>query len=251
MARNFLISVAICFVFVFFSLLAYSAEEGLVSYWTFDDDKGDKAKDSCKTGNDGTIKGKSQWVQGKTGTALSFVKQDAIYVEVNNNPSLNIKEQITMCAWIKPASIYIGEDWKERNCVMAKRRAYYLDISEKGNLASYLYGVQPQEWLSGATDMKKYINKWVHVATTYDGKEHKLYVDGKLDVSVKKSGQISEVTDNFYIGWVDNNRYFDGVIDEVMLWSKALTIDELAKSLSVNPKLKLASCWGILKAQRP
>ncbi|HGE73219.1 TPA: LamG domain-containing protein [Candidatus Poribacteria bacterium] len=251
MARKFLISITIYIILAFFSSLAYSAEEGLVSYWTFDDGKGDKAKDSGKAGNEGVIKGKSQWVQGKTGTALSFVKQDAIYVEVKNNPSLNIKEQITMCAWIKPASIYTGEDWKERNCVMAKRRAYYLDINEKGNLASYLYGVQPQEWLSGAIDMKKFMNKWVHVATTYDGKEHKLYVDGKLDVSVKKSGLISEVTDDFYIGWVDNNRYFDGTIDEVMLWSKALTADELSKSLSVDRNSKLASCWGRLKTLHP
>ncbi len=251
MTSNYQKFVLICILLIFFSSLVYSAEEGLVSYWTFDDGKGDKAKDSCKTGNEGIIKGKSQLVQGKTGTALLFIKQDAIYVEVNNNPSLNIKEQITMCAWIKPTSIYTGDDWKERNCVMAKRRAYYLDINEKGNLASYLYGVQPQEWLSGVTDMKKFINKWVHVATTYDGKEHKLFIDGKLDIAVKKSGQISEVTDNFYIGWVDNNRYFDGAIDEAMLWSKALTIDELAKSLSVNPDLKLASCWGILKTQCP
>ncbi len=239
-----------CLILAFFSSLVFSAEEELIGYWTFDD-KGDKAKDSSKMKNDGIIKGKAQWVQGKTGTAILFIKQEAIYIEVSNNPSLNINEQITMCAWIKPESIYIGGDWKERNCVMAKRRAYYLDINEQGNLASYLYGVQPQEWLSGTTDIRKYIGKWVHVATTYDGKEHKLFVDGKLDASIKKSGQISEVAESFYIGWVDNNRYFDGIIDEVMLWSKALTADDLARSLSVNPKLKLAACWGILKTQRP
>lgn len=227
----------------------YSAEEELIGNWTFDDAKGDKAKDSSKKKNDGIIKGKGQWVQGKIGNALLFVKQEAIHIEVINNPSLDIKEQITMSAWIKPTSIYIGGDWKERNCVMAKRRAYYLDINEQGNLASYLYGVQPQEWLSGTTDMRKFIDKWVHVTTTYDGKEHKLFVNGKLDASAKKSGQISEVTESFYIGWVDNNRYFDGIIDEVMLLSKALTADELAKSLSVNPNLKLTSCWGKLKTR--
>ncbi len=232
------------------SYKSYSAEEGLVGYWTLDDGKGEKAKDSGNLGNDGTIKGNAQWVEGKKDKALLFVKQSAIYVEIANNPSLNIKEQITMSAWIKPTSIYLGGDWKERNCVMAKRRAYYLDINEEGYLASYLYGVQPQEWLVGKTDLTKYLNRWIHVATTYDGKEHTLYVNGITDISVKKSGNISEVTESFYIGWVDNNRYFDGIIDEVMLWSKALSAGELAKSLSVYPERKLVACWANLKASK-
>jgi len=241
-------------MFLFFltlSINAFSAEEGLIAYWSFDDGKGDVANDLTKNGNTGDIKGKSQWVAGKVGTALAFEKPSTIFVEIKDNPTLNITEQITMSAWIKPTEIYLGGDWKERNCVIAKRRAYYMDISETGNLASYLYGVQPQEWLIGNTNMKQFLNKWVHVATVYDGKEHKLYINGKLDVSVKKSGSITVVAENVYIGWVDNNRYFDGVIDEVMLWSKGLTEGELAKSLSVSPKMKLATSWAILKSSQP
>ncbi|MGQ9610873.1 MAG: LamG domain-containing protein [bacterium] len=248
MLKNSIVFVIAIFLALIVSHLASLAEEGLVGYWALDDGKGDKAKDSSDLRNDGTIKGKVQWVQGKKGTAILFVKQEAIHIEVANNPSLNIKEQITMSAWIRPTSIYLGGDWRERNCIMAKRVAYYLDISENGYLASYLYGVQPQEWLVGKTDMKEFLNKWVHVTTTYDGKEHKLYINGVLDISVKKSGIISEAAENFYIGWVDNNRYFDGTIDEVMLWSRALSADELASSLSVSSKAKLTFCWGKLKA---
>lgn len=253
MIRNYqrLFILSFILFFLILSYNAFSAEEGLVAYWSFDDGKDDTAKDLTGNKNDGNIKGKSQWVIGKSGTALAFAKADAISVEIADNPTINIAEQITMSAWIKPSAIYIGGDWKERNCVIAKVRAYYLDINETGNLASYLYGVQPLEWLAGKTDMTKFIDKWVHVATVYDGKEHKLYIDGKLDASVKKSGNIAVAAENLHIGWVDNNRYFDGVIDEVMLWSKGMTEDELIRSLAVNPKLKMATCWGMQKSFQP
>jgi hypothetical protein len=247
MMKTLILVSSISFLLIL-SFSVYSAEEGLVGYWALDEGNGDNAKDSSGSDNNGTIKGKSQWVQGKIGMALSFVKPNAIYVEIPDSKTLNITEQITMSAWIKPTAIYKGADWMERNCVVAKRRAYYMDITETGNLASYLYGVQPQEWLVGNTDMNKFLNKWVHVATVYDGKEHKLYIDGSLDASVKKSGPITTVTESLYIGWVDNNRYFDGIIDDVKVYSRGLAEGELAKSLSITPSHKLATCWGNLKS---
>ncbi len=70
--------------------------------------------------------------------------------------------------------------------MLGKPTAYYLDITDQGNLASYLYGVQPQEWLIGETNMKKFIGNWVHVATVYDGKNHSLYINGEKETMVKK-----------------------------------------------------------------
>jgi hypothetical protein len=221
-----------------------------VGYWGFEEGEGGDAKDLSGSGNDGVIKGKTEWQQGKTGTALAFFKDGKGYVEIVDNETIDISEQITMSAWIKPSKIYIGGVWQERNCIVAKVRAYYFDISETGNLASYLYGVQPQQWLVGETDMRDFLNTWVHVAAVYDGKEHKLYINGDLDASIKKSGAITVNNDNLAIGWVDNNRYFDGLIDEVRIWSRGLTGEELAGLISVRPKGKLATCWGDMKRIR-
>lgn len=226
------------------------ADETLVGYWGFEEGKGENAKDISGSGNDGTLKGETEWKQGKIGGGLAFVKDGKGYVEIADSPTLDISEQITMSAWIKPTKIYIGGVWQERNCVIAKVRAYYMDISEAGKLASYLYNVQPQEWLVGQTDMTKFLDNWVHVATVYDGKEHKLYINGRLEASEKKSGTITLNNDPLAIGWVDNNRYFDGLIDEVMIWSRGLEEAEMAGILSVNLKYKLAGCWGALKASK-
>jgi hypothetical protein len=225
------------------------AEEGLVGYWDFEERGGKEVKDLSGSGNDGAVKGKIKWDQGKSGLALALSKDGKGYIEIKDSESLDISDQITMTAWIKPTEIYVGNDWKERNCIAAKRRAYYMDISERGHLASYLYGPQPQQWLEGTTDLTAFLNTWIYVATVYDGKEHRLYVNGNLDASLKKSGSITVNNDNLTIGWVDNNRYFDGLIDQVRIWSRALSEDELRQSmmLSVNPKDKLTTCWGKIK----
>ena len=224
-----------------------SADEALVGYWAFEEGEGEDVKDLSGLGNDGIIMGQTEWKQGKLGTALAFFKDGQGYVEIVDNETLDIADQITMTAWIKPSDIYIGDDWTERNCIVAKKRAYYLDISETGNLAFYLYNVQPQEWLFGDTDMTDFLNNWVHVAAVYDGGDQKLYVNGSLDASFIKSGTITVNEDNLTIGWVDNNRYFDGIIDEVMIWSRALTEEELSGLLSVSPEGRLTTCWGYLR----
>jgi hypothetical protein len=228
---------------------AHSADETLVGYWAFEEGNADTVEDLSGSGNAGAIKGQTEWTVGKTGKGLEFFKAGQGYVEIVNSETLAASDQITISAWIKPSEIYVGDVWQERNCVAAKVRAYYMDISEQGKLASYLYGVQPQQWLIGEKDMTGFLNTWVHVATVYDGKEHKLYVNGELDVSESKSGAITVNDENLAIGWVDNNRYFDGVIDEVKIWTRGLTEEELAEALPVRPKGKLATCWATLKQQ--
>jgi len=219
----------------------------LVGYWNFEDGKGNDVKDVSGSGNNGTIKGKVEWKPGKIGGGMAFTKAGQGYVTISDSQTLDIAEQVTLCAWIKPSQIYLGGAWQERNCIIAKLRAYYMDISETGNLASYLYGVQPQQWLVGKTDMMKFLNTWVHVATVYDGKEHRLYINGKLDISEKKSGNITFNSDPLTIGWVDNNRYFDGLLDEVQVWSRGLSEGELSGLMAVSRNSKLPVCWSDLK----
>ncbi len=67
---------------------------------------------------------------------------------------------------------------------------------------------------------------WYYVAGVYDGSAIKLYVNGKLQNSASQNGNISSFisTYKFMIGkWANTGRYFNGEIDEVSLWNKALT----------------------------
>lgn len=65
--------------------------------------------------------------------------------------------------------------------------------------------------------------KWYHIATTYDGAEMRIYINGRLDASQAQTGSISS-NDLFAIGRnFENSRTLDGEMDEVRVWKSALS----------------------------
>jgi hypothetical protein len=68
-----------------------------------------------------------------------------------------------------------------------------------------------------------------HVAGTYDGATMRLYVDGNQVASTNTVFSIADATANLIVGNSQNNptRVFDGVIDEVRIWNRARTVDEI------------------------
>lgn len=79
------------------------------------------------------------------------------------------------------------------------------------------------------------LNKWTHLAATYDGATMKFYIDGKLVGSTGCTMTLN-TTDVFKIGAGDtpgNSFFFMGNIDEVRLWSEARTAAQI-KSAMLN-----------------
>ena len=76
---------------------------------------------------------------------------------------------------------------------------------------------------------------WVHIAGTYDGTMARLYVDGQLVDSQALTGRFAADTTPFILGANGNGvgdasvtERFPGRIDEVMLYRRALSADEIA-----------------------
>ncbi len=241
----------VCCLILATSGLDARLDDGLVGHWAFDDGKGDTVTDHSGNANDGTIEGKGTWVPGILDGALDFSRDDQTKVTIPNADALNLVDAITLAAWVNPRSVYLGGNWQERNCVAAKIRSYYLDFNEQGLISSYIYGPQPQQWVIGTTDASQKLNEWFHVAITYDGKEHLIYVNGKADVALARQGGIQVSADDFLIGYVDNDRYFDGAIDDVRLYERALSAEEIEElvsiGLSVSAVGRLPVIWANLK----
>lgn len=75
------------------------------------------------------------------------------------------------------------------------------------------------------------INTWQHVVMTYNGSSLKVFVNGTQAVSISASGNISSNTETFHIGGLpfqSNPFMFGGKLDEVALWSKALSSSEIS-----------------------
>lgn len=231
-----LLSIAIIFLVgaTMLSMLphqAKSATSGLVGYWKFDEGSGNIAHDSSGNGNDGTIN-TATWTDGKVGKALHFNGVDS-WVQIPNSPTLTALSQITLEAWVKEDSIspqLKGIISKCDGAAPPTNAEYYLGMGDSGKIGFETYnGVAI---FSGSTTTR-YITeagKWYHVAGTWTGNAWAIYVNGvqvlsgtctpqttrsnTLDVQIGRHGSWS---------WV----YFNGIIDEVRIYNRALTSDEI------------------------
>lgn len=89
---------------LFISVFAHA---DTVGQWLFDEGSGDVVHDSSRNSNDGTFVGEPEWVKDTPfgeGFALEFDGAGSYseYIEIEDAPSLNVTEEITLEAWIKP-----------------------------------------------------------------------------------------------------------------------------------------------------
>ena len=86
-------------------------------------------------------------------------------------------------------------------------------------------------------------NEWVHALGTWDMQEVKLYINGDLQQDVKPLvGPIYDNGQHFSVGGRQHNEHrFRGDIDDVAIWSRALTQDEAHQLQSTTPVLDTRS----------
>ena len=79
---------------------------------------------------------------------------------------------------------------------------------------------------------------WTHAAAVYDGTAMRLYKDGVEVGSTAKSGAIS--TNNSVPVWIGDNpiagsQSFDGLLDEVRIYERALTLQDIQALINGTP----------------
>lgn len=155
------------------------------------------------------------------------------YVAVTNSASLNPVSAITVEAWIYPTawgvnfwtnSIVSKDDWS------AGTRGFVLRCGANGTL-SFNLGTSAgwREAVTPANSLQ--LNRWHHVAGTFDGTAIKVYVDGVEKASLSYTGSINSSTYDMTIGQsayhTSSSRPFTGWIDEVRIWENALPVNEI------------------------
>ena len=196
-----------------------AADPDLVGYWNFDEGSGTTAFDSSGNGNDGVFVGDPKWVPGKLGGALEFNGDD--YLDCGNNPSLEIRDAITIAFWFKVDAFQ--NTWE---AFISKGDSAYRASRGGGS------GNGTHMGISGTTASPSYFNgptivtggDWHHYAGTYDGTEARIYIDGVVDVIYPSTGQIAIETDPLWIAnnSQNTNRQLHGLMDDVRLYSRAL-----------------------------
>lgn len=73
---------------------------------------------------------------------------------------------------------------------------------------------------------------WYHVAITFDGTTMRAYVNGAASGTKAESGTMFNSTAPIEIGARNNAHFFDGTIDEVRFWNRALSVTEISNNMN-------------------
>ncbi|MHC4330539.1 MAG: LamG domain-containing protein, partial [Planctomycetota bacterium] len=206
---------------------AEAADPDLVAHWRFDETSGTTAFDASGNGHDGTIMGDPQWVPGKLGGALEF-DGAGDYVDCGASPDYEIAVNITIACWIK-VDVF-DKNWQA--IITTSDSSWRVHRSSStNNIAWGSSGLSPTD-LTGTTDVST--GEWFHVAAVYNGAQKLLYINGNLDASSDSTGNISVSSMPVYIG--ENSgatgRFWDGLIDDVRIYKRALAETELLGVMS-------------------
>ena len=212
---------------------------GLVSYWPFDEGSGTTANDAVN-GNDGMING-ATYTTDKAPVigndyALAFDGND--YVRVLDSGTLE-PTTVTVAAWVKAPSSPGSNRYILGKGGQACSAASYALYTRGGGLYFYVYNPATSYRLSPGAGTWVWDGEWHHVVGTYDGSYVRLYVDGaEIGTGTPTSIAIGyglTPTDDFFVGAYGGtcDLYFNGLIDEVGIWNRALSADEVA-ALSVG-----------------
>ena len=230
-------------------------EDALMLYLPFDDGAGKNPKDVSGNGNRASIKGNLKWVKGKINGALEFDGGAANFVEVAHSADLEGMKQLTVEAWVQP----FGTDALARG-IVSKRTGF-----QAGDVYNLFSWNESKFWARvNAKDGQQISSKsllkdksWIHLAYVYNGKTKKqlLYVNGELENEVDHpEDEVGKGEKPLWIGILNQGyaQAWNGLIDEVRIWSTVLTEDEIALSMAgellpVQPYGKATTTWGRIK----
>lgn len=181
---------------------------------------------------------------GNPNSAYLFNGMDN-YMRILNSPSLNMTNQMTICAWVKVNGFYQGTC--HDNCILMKGNAdllagnYLLRFSDNfyTNHQNCLIPVpdETHQTFFGYSSTNPVPNanpfvekdRWYSLVWTYDGTNSRIYVNCELNREGTPSLSFTNSHD-LYLGKMNHPSYpywFNGVMDEIRIYNRVLNTDEI------------------------
>jgi concanavalin A-like lectin/glucanase superfamily protein len=212
-----------------------AAPSGLLAAYAFSEGAGTTIADASGKGHTGTINGATWTATGKYGKALSFNGTTG-FVELGNAADLQITGSMTWSAWIfataNPAddgqiiSKSGGAGWQFKTSPDTGPHTFAVAVSPNSSSMTQRYSRTVRQ-----------LNTWYHVAGVYNAAARTLdiYVNGVLDngvlVGTIPASQYNP-TQSVNIGRRSGGYYFQGTIDEVRVYNRALSQTEIQADMN-------------------
>ena len=215
--------------------VANTAPSALVAAYSFNEGTGTTLTDVSGNNLTGAIVGATWTTAGRYGNGLSF-NGTSNYVDLGNPTALQLTGSMTIEAWVKAAA-----NPADDGQIVAKSDGTGWQFKTSPDTGPHTFGVG----VSGTTGpiTQRYsttvraLGTWYHVAGVYDATAGTLstYVNGVLDNGTLRSpipaAQVNQNV-NVNIGRRTGGFYFNGVIDEVRIYDRALSAAEIQTDMN-------------------
>jgi hypothetical protein len=209
--------------------------DGPSTWYQFDDGSGSSAADSSGVANGGTLIGSPTWSSGHTGTGGLTFNGTSQYL-TGAGPAVNTSTSYTVAAWVKIAATDAG------NYTVLSQDG----VNASGFILKYFPGSTRWQIVLPNTDSvggsvsvtstrPAALGQWTHLAAVYDdpNDQVRLYIGGALVGTATQTVDWA-ATGSFIVGasrWGAGTRtnYFNGSIDDVRTFRRALNATEVAQ----------------------
>ncbi|MEK7952070.1 Calx-beta domain-containing protein [Luteolibacter soli] len=199
----------------------------LRAWWKLNETSGINADDTTGRVQDGTVTG-ALWTSGITGNALSFDGVDD-GVLVGTSAAIIGLGDLSLTAWVKvdPGSP-LGTVIQQRDSGGTGQQGnYMLNVNANGTVNFFIYGGSAYQFDLTTTGA---INdgQWHHLAALRSGTSGKIYIDG-VEAAAGSGTTQPLLSRAVAIGYDarDNTKRFDGLIDDVRIYERALSAAEV------------------------
>ena len=217
--------------------------DGLLGYWRFDDIEKDSAYNSISNTLNGSIINAAR-CHGVIGEAFSF-EGDTAYISIEHDSELEDLTGLTIMAWVYPNS-----DIGDCDIILCKEDEYEMAWSnfDSSLTSAVKTNAATWQWTEGTGERTVLPEKWTFVAITWDGSFISEYVNGELKNTHPQPGTLIWKT-SFDIrigGRKDDypNARWHGKIDEVKLYKRALTDEEIWAHYNSNISIAFTDGLG-------
>ena len=199
---------------------------GLVAYYNFDEGSGSFVRDVSSNALDGSTTNSPAWTTGQVGEALVLngTSQD---VRVPDAADLDLTGDFAVSAWIRPGATTQTANARVVSKFDNTLLNYMLAYDSAGTRMRFLVDCDSRTTITSTSTLTNTSN-WYHVLGVKSGTSLKLYINGSEEASGTCTGTVQTNAASLGIGSTQGTTYYNGRVDEVKLFSRALSENEIS-----------------------
>ena len=212
------------------------ADPNLVGCWQMEENGGTALVDGSSFLNDADVINAPAWGTGKVGSYALDLNGTTQYALVPDDASLDLTNNITIAAWVKPER-YETQDIVKK-ATNGAVNGYELSLASTTSTAGPMKVFFRINQVTSGDTLRVNSNSlypidgttWMHIAATYDGATMRLYINGVEEASHGTTVPIATNDLPLTLGAQDgatSSRWFMGWMDDARVYNRALSLAEI------------------------